>query len=76
MMVLLSLFQLPVADASGRGGSRQVTKNEAVKAARAKFPGKVVKISNAKKYFNVRVLQKNGRVITVKVDKKTGKVSR
>lgn len=70
LIAVLALFQLaPVyADDSG------ISRGQAVKAAVARFPGKVVKISGDKKYYQIRVLQDNGRVVIVKVDKKTGRV--
>lgn len=70
-LVILCLFQIPVATARGDGG---ISKNQAVSTATKKYPGKVVKISGGKKFYQVRVLQKNGRVMTIKIDKKTGKI--
>ena len=71
LCVLLSLSMAPTVDAQSGNG---ISKNKAVKMATAKYPGKVVKITGSSKTYQVRVLQKNGRVITVKVDKTTGKI--
>lgn len=70
-LAIFSFVGLPAHDALASQG---ISKNRAVSAATAKYPGKVVKISSNKNYYHVRVLQKTGQVITVKVDKKTGKV--
>ena len=67
---LCCLFAMPVAQAKSNG----VSKNQAVRTATSKYPGKVVKISNNKATYRIRVLQKNGRVITVTVDKKSGRI--
>ena len=71
LCALLGLSMAPVVDARSSNG---VSKNKAVRTATAKYPGKVVKISSGSKFYQVRVLQKNGRVVTVKVDKATGKI--
>ena len=72
MLCLVTLVgHLPEASARG-----DLSRGDAVKAAVGKYPGKVVKISTQKQFFHIRVLQKNGRVITVKVNKKTGTVKK
>lgn len=73
LSALLSLFLATTADARSTKG---VSKNKAVSTATAKYPGKVIKISGGSKFYRVRVLQKSGRVVTVKVDKKSGKIVR
>lgn len=72
LIAVLGLFHLAPADARGNGG---ISKSQAVKSATARYPGKVVKISGGKSHYQVRVLQKNGRVVIVKVDKKSGRVT-
>lgn len=73
LIAVLALFQPAPADARGEGG---LSRGKAVKAAVARYPGKVVKISDGKKHYQIRILQKNGRVVIVKVDKKSGAVSK
>ncbi len=69
-LLMCCLLQVPVAVAKGK----HVDKSQAVQAAKRKYPGKVIKISNGKRHYQVRLLQKDGRVVTVKVDKASGKV--
>lgn len=70
--LLLSLLfcQLLVPVAQARG----VNKDQAVNTVKRKYPGKIIKITNASNHYQVRLLQKNGRVMNVKVDKKSGKI--
>jgi uncharacterized membrane protein YkoI len=72
LTVLLScLLTATTVEARSNKG---VSKNKAVSTAVSKFPGKVVKVSGHSKFYQIRVLQKNGRVVTVKVDKLTGQI--
>lgn len=51
------------------------TKSEAASKAQKKVRGRVLKVVQNKRNFRVKVLQKSGRVVSVDVDKKSGKVS-
>lgn len=51
------------------------TKSEAAQKAQQKVNGRVLKVDQNKKKYRVKVLQKSGRVISVDVDKTSGKVS-
>jgi uncharacterized membrane protein YkoI len=51
------------------------TKSEAAKKAQQKVSGRVLKVDQSKSKYRVKVLQKSGRVVSVDVDKKSGKVS-
>ena len=51
------------------------TKSEAAKKAQQKVNGRVLKVDQSKSKYRVKVLQKSGRVVSVDVDKKSGKVS-
>jgi uncharacterized membrane protein YkoI len=51
------------------------TKSEAAKKAQQKVSGRVLKVEQNKSKYRVKVLQKSGRVVSVDVDKKSGKVS-
>ncbi|MFT4926779.1 MAG: putative membrane protein YkoI [Phenylobacterium sp.] len=70
-VLITCLLQLPI---SGVANARGVDKNQALNAVKRKYPGKVIKITNAKNHYQVRLLQKNGRVVNVNVDKKSGKI--
>ena len=52
------------------------TKSEAAKKAQQKVSGRVLKVDQNKSKYRVKVLQKSGRVVSVDVDKKSGKVSK
>ncbi|MGS2720822.1 PepSY domain-containing protein [Paraglaciecola aestuariivivens] len=51
------------------------SKSEAAKKAQQKVNGRVLKVDQNRSKYRVKVLQKSGRVISVDVDKKSGKVS-
>jgi uncharacterized membrane protein YkoI len=51
------------------------TKSEAAKKAQQKVSGRVLKVDQNKSKYRVKVLQKSGRVVSVDIDKKSGKVS-
>jgi uncharacterized membrane protein YkoI len=51
------------------------TKSEAAKKVQQKVNGRVLKVDQNKSKYRVKVLQKSGRVVSVDVDKKSGKVS-
>lgn len=51
-------------------------KTEAAKKARQQVNGRVLKVDQNKSRYRVKVLQKTGRVISVDIDKKSGKVTK
>lgn len=51
------------------------TKSDAAKKAQQKVSGRVLRVDQSKSKYRVKVLQKSGRVVSVNVDKKSGKVS-
>ncbi|MFC3034642.1 PepSY domain-containing protein [Pseudoalteromonas fenneropenaei] len=51
-----------------------ITKKQAVELALKEYKGRTLKISDHNDYYVVRILQDDGRVIDVQVDKKTGEV--
>jgi uncharacterized membrane protein YkoI len=50
-------------------------KAEAAQRAQAQVKGRVLKVDQGKDKYRVKVLQKSGRVVSVDVDKHSGKVS-
>lgn len=54
---------------------QNINKAEAVKKAQQKIKGRVLKVDQRKSTYRVKMLQKSGRVISVDVDKRSGKVS-
>lgn len=53
-----------------------VTKEQAAMLAQQRYPGKIVKVQTGQQFYRIRVLQSDGRVITVLVDGRTGRVQR
>ncbi|GAB3015598.1 PepSY domain-containing protein [Bowmanella dokdonensis] len=54
----------------------QLDEAQAAKRARQQVDGRVLKVDRKKDNYRVKVLQKSGRVVTVDVDKHSGKVSK
>jgi uncharacterized membrane protein YkoI len=54
---------------------QELNKSEAVKKAQQQIKGRVLKVDRHKTTYRVKMLQKSGRVISVDVDKRSGKVS-
>ena len=73
LSLLCSALQISAVDARGNSS---INKRQAIAIATAKYPGKVIKVVAGEKRYRVRVLQKSGRVITVKINKTTGKIIR
>lgn len=71
LLISLTLLVPNFAYAKGNINSKQ----QAVSLAKSKYKGKVLKAQNAKNGYKVKILQKNGRVITLHVSKK-GKIKR
>ncbi|ALO42369.1 PepSY domain-containing protein [Pseudoalteromonas phenolica] len=53
-----------------------IDKKQAITLALAEYAGKTLKVSEENNFFVVRILQKDGRIVDLKVDKKTGKVKK
>lgn len=70
----ISLSCIPVS--AQDTGTPPKTKSDAAKKAQQKVNGRVLKVDQNKSKYRVKVLQKSGRVVSVDVDKKSGKVSK
>ncbi|WP_088329239.1 PepSY domain-containing protein [Lacimicrobium sp. SS2-24] len=53
----------------------QIDKASAAQKARQQVNGRVLKVDRTKDNYRVKVLKKSGRVVSVDVDPKSGKVS-
>nr|WP_299078622.1 peptidase [uncultured Paraglaciecola sp.] len=71
---MMSLSTMPVSAQQSKAPTK--TKSEAAKKAQQTVRGRVLKVDQNKSKYRVKVLQKSGRVVSVDVDKKSGKVSR
>lgn len=54
---------------------KPIDKSQAAKKAQQQVKGRVLKVDRDKSKYRVKVLQKSGRVVSVDVDRKSGKVS-
>ncbi|SEA57339.1 PepSY domain-containing protein [Alkalimonas amylolytica] len=72
LVVLLSL--LPIA--ASASSSPSVNKEQAAELALQRFPGRVLNVKTEQQNYRIRVLQRDGRVVTVIVDGRTGRVTR
>lgn len=52
-----------------------IDKSQAAKQAKKMVNGRVLKVEQRNNQYRVKVLQKSGRVVSVNVDKKSGKTS-
>ena len=72
-LTAISLSSLPVS--AQDKPKAPTSKSEAAKKAQQKVSGRVLRVDQNKSKYRVKVLQKSGRVVSVNVDKKSGKVS-
>ncbi|MEM7420792.1 MAG: PepSY domain-containing protein [Pseudomonadota bacterium] len=57
-----------------QSANASISKSEAAERARNAENGRVLKVEQTSKKYRVKVLKKSGRVVTVDVDKRSGKV--
>ncbi|GAC14701.1 PepSY domain-containing protein [Aliiglaciecola lipolytica] len=53
-----------------------IDKAQAAQKAQQKVSGRVLRVDQSKNAYKVKVLQKTGRVVTVDVDKRSGRVTK
>lgn len=53
-----------------------VSKEQAATLAQQRYPGKIVKVQTDQQNYRIRLLQSDGRVVTVLVDGRSGQVQR
>jgi uncharacterized membrane protein YkoI len=76
LMLTMALLFSTIPFAKEPQEKPQVSKEQAAALAQQRFPGKIVKVHTEKHYYRIRVLQADGRVITVLVDGQSGRVKR
>ncbi|MAD90962.1 MAG: hypothetical protein CMK64_14770 [Pseudoalteromonas sp.] len=74
LLVVLSLSAASLSSSANDKSS--IDKKQAISLALAEYAGKTLKVSETKEYFVVRILQKDGRIIDLQVNKNTGKVKK
>lgn len=73
---LFSLLLISTEVTAADSTQNSLNKTQAAKKAQQKVNGRVLKVDQNKNKYRVKVLQKSGRVVSVNVDKKSGKVSK
>lgn len=75
-MMLGAVSLHPMASAQSNN-DKSIDKAQAAKRAQQKVKGRVLKVdqNRNKSKYRVKMLQKSGRVVSVDVDKRSGKVS-
>ena len=76
ILFVFVLLLSPLLQAAGSTEKFQVSREQAASLAQQQYPGKIVKMRAEKISYRIRVLQDNGRVITVLVDGQTGRVKK
>lgn len=78
MRMLLLLFAMMLAPNAVALTNQQpeVSKEQATELAQQRFPGKILKVQAESSQYRVRLMQENGRVVTVLVNNRTGQVKR
>lgn len=72
-IALLISVSLP---AKGISDKPQINRQQAAALAQERYPGKIVRVQTDKQNYRIRVLQADGRVITVLVDGQSGRVKK
>ena len=74
LLLAQPMVSSPVHAQSNAQKSAQLSKAQAAERARQSVKGRVLKVEQSQNTYRVKVLQKSGRVVTVVVDKRTGRV--
>lgn len=76
MLLSLTLLLTPLVEASTPANKVLISKEQAVSLVQRQYQGKIMKLRADKRYYRIRVLQQDGRVITVLVDNQTGQMQK
>ena len=71
----ISLSTTPLFALAQQDNDQQINKTQAANKARKQVNGRVLKVDQQSDRYRVKVLKKSGRVISVDVDKRSGKVN-
>ncbi|WP_133469345.1 PepSY domain-containing protein [Paraglaciecola marina] len=77
-ILLASCFALFISSGQPAfaGDDSAKSKAEAAQKAQKRVSGRVLKVAQSKNKYRVKVLQKSGRVVSVDINKKSGKTSK
>ncbi|RDV24323.1 peptidase [Alteromonas aestuariivivens] len=75
-LVCISVLAAPDAHAQQQNGNdnKTIDKAQAAKRAAQKVDGRVLRVDQSANKYRVKVLKKNGRVVSVDVDRRSGQV--
>lgn len=76
LSVLLLTLGLMIGHVSAQDSQASITRAEAVKKAQQHVSGRVLRVDQGKATYKIKVLQKSGRVVTIDVDKRSGRVTK
>lgn len=71
----ITLCTTPLLAVAQQNNDQQIDKTQAANKARKQVNGRVLKVDQQSDRYRVKVLKKSGRVISVDVDKRSGKVN-
>lgn len=76
LLLATALLFSAVSDAKDITDKAQISREQAAALAQQRYPGKIVKVQTEQQRYRIRVLQADGRVVTVLVDGQSGRVQR
>jgi uncharacterized membrane protein YkoI len=76
LLLTKALLFSVLSDAKVISDKPQISREQAAALAQQRYPGKIVKVQNEQQRYRIRVLQADGRVVTVLVDGQSGRVQR
>ncbi|WP_416305333.1 PepSY domain-containing protein [Neptunicella sp. SCSIO 80796] len=79
LRILVSLLVLPVMTTMAQQQEKkdeQIDRAQAIEKVKKDTQGRVLKVNQNRDKYKVKVLQKSGRVVSVDVDKKSGKITK
>ncbi|NRQ41988.1 PepSY domain-containing protein [Rheinheimera sp. YQF-2] len=76
LLLATALLFSAVSDAKDVTDKAQISREQAAALAQQRYPGKIVKVQTEQQRYRIRVLQADGRVVTVLVDGQSGRVQR
>jgi len=76
ILLIIGLLASISLQAKGTQDALQITRERAAALAQERYPGKIVRVQTEKQQYRIRVLQADGRVITVLVDGQSGRVKK
>ncbi|WP_166840586.1 PepSY domain-containing protein [Rheinheimera pleomorphica] len=76
LLLTAALLFGALSQASTQPEKKPLSREQAAALAQQYYPGKIVKVQSDRHNYRIRVVQPDGRVITVLVDGQSGRVKR